>query len=271
MNPRDDVILSYSNLAPEQTSSGNVCPDCRGGRHRERSLNVGRTGPWLWWRCHRASCDFHGKHRVTGVGDYPETTDERRGRYREFKRMPLPQAMKKGFAEQFHLDEETFDQAGWSYTPNYDGHGARVIMPIFNPAGAVRGEMFRSYSGDLPKGLINGELAEEQICWYKFRKYCKHLVVVEDQPSALRVAAGGVHSLALCGTTLNLARVLEIREHGYSKVYLCLDDDATAQAIKHVREFRNHLPSLRIKALSGSDIKDMSPKEFALFIHEVLT
>lgn len=271
MTPRDDVILSYGSLAIDQTSSGNVCPDCKGGRHRERSLNVGRSGPWLWWRCHRASCGFQGKHRVNGLGEVEETTDERRGRYREFKRQRIPPAMKAGLAERFHLDEETFDQAGWSYTPDYSGHGARVIMPIYSPSGAIRGEMFRSYSGDLPKGLINGQLTEEQICWYKFRKYCRTLVVVEDQPSALRVAAGGIHSLALNGTTLNLARILEIREHGYSKVYLCLDDDATSQAIKYVREFRNHLPSLRIKALSDCDIKDMNAKQFTLFIQECLT
>lgn len=268
MTPRDDVIISYSDLAYDQVKSGEVCPACKGGRKGERTFNVGRTGPYLWWRCHRASCEFIGKHSLNGY-DGPTTTDEKRQRFRSFKRTSIPLRLKYELAERFNISPETFDQARWSYTVDYDGHGPRVIMPIFSPTGSVRGENFRSYSGHEPKSLINANLGENVICWYKFRKYAKTLVVVEDQPSALRVAESKVaDSLALLGTTLTIDRVVEIREGEYNTVWLALDNDATSRAIKYLQEFRNHLPNLKLKALS-EDIKDMSPKDFQTFLQGI--
>lgn len=265
MNPRDDVIISYGNIADNTTRSGQLCPSCKGGRGGERTLSVGKTGPSLWWRCHRASCGFTGRDRINGY-DGPATADEKRQRYRNFKRTNIPLKLKYDLAERFHTSPETFDQARWSYTPDYDGHGPRVIMPIFGPTGAVRGENFRSYAGYEPKSLINAELGENVICWYKFRKYSKTLVVVEDQPSALRIAESGyADSLALLGTVLTLDRVLEIREGEYNTVWLALDNDATTRAIKYLQEFRSHLPNLKLKALD-EDIKDMSPEHFQTFI-----
>lgn len=268
MNPRDDVILSHSDIASEQTRSGQLCPSCKGGRGGERTLSVGKTGPWLWWRCHRASCGFVGKSRVNGY-DGPTTTDEKRNRYRNFKRTNLPLKLKHQLAERFNISPETFDHARWSYTPDYDGHGPRVIMPIIGPTGSVRGENFRSYWGNEPKSIINGELGENAICWYKFRKYSKTLVIVEDQPSALRVAESGyADSLALLGTTLTIERIAEIREGEYNKVWLALDNDATTRAIKYLQEFRSHLPTLKLKALD-EDIKDQSPQQFQLFLQSL--
>lgn len=265
MNPRDDVIISYSGLANGRTATGELCPSCKGGRSGERTMSVGKSGPWLWWRCHRASCTFVGKSRLNGY-DGPATTDEKRQRYRSFKRTPIPPKLKQDLAERFHIDEETFDRAGWSFTPDYDGHGPRVIMPIYSPTGSVRGENFRSYAGYEPKSLINAELGENVICWYKFRKYAKTLVIVEDQPSALRLAEAGVcDTLSLLGTTLTLERVAEIREGEYNQVWLALDNDATTRAIKYLQEYRSHLPSLRLKALD-EDIKDQTPEQFQTFL-----
>lgn len=267
MTPRDDVILSYGKLAQGSQVSGQVCPKCKGGRHHEGSLSAGVAGRFLWWRCHRASCEFVGKHALNGFGD--ETHDDKRGKYmREFIRTSLPVKLKQTLAEQYHVDEETLDQAGWSYTPSYDGHGPRVIMPIWSPDGRRRGESFRSYSGHLPKAIINGELAENMISWYRGKKYGKILVITEDIPSAVRVASGGLDGLALCGTVLNLDRLIEIKAEGYKAVWLCLDDDATAQAVKYAAMFKARLPQLRIKALD-KDIKDMKPDMFELFIQEV--
>lgn len=270
MNPRDDIIISFSDLADGMVMASQTCPFCHGGTHGERSLSVGRAGAFLWWRCHRASCGKRGKHSLSGYGDSPTTTDEKRERFREFVRREIPEKTKQELAERFHLRPETMDLARWSYTPDYDGHGPRVIFPIFNPTGRVRGEQFRSYWGDEPKSLNNVELAENAICWYKFRKYGKILVVVEDQPSALRVAQANVDSLALIGTTLNLDRVLEIRDEEYARVWLSLDRDAAGMAVRHMKEFGQYLPNMRIKMLEDEDIKDMSPEQFDLYITEVL-
>lgn len=270
MHPRDDVIISYSNLAPDTTLSGQPCPKCRGGTHGERAMSVGRTGPFLWWLCHRASCGFRGKHRVAGVGEYVETTDEKRGRYRDFKRGPIPPTIKQRLCDKFNLQPDSLDLAKWQYTPDYDGHGKRIIMPILNANGAVRGEAFRSYWKAEPKMLINMDLKESGICWYKFRKYGRVLVVCEDQPSALRVAQANVDAVALLGTNLNVERVFEIRDQEYSRVWLSLDRDAASSVMKQMAEFSGYLPALRAKPLEGEDIKDMSPEQFELYINEVL-
>lgn len=270
MNPRDDVIISYSNLAADTSLSAQQCPFCKGGTHAERSMSVGRSGAFLWWKCHRASCGKAGKHRVSGYGEEPETSDERRGRYREFERERIPPALEQELSERYSIRPETMDLARWSYTPDYDGHGPRVIMPIFKPNGSVRGENFRSYAGYEPKALVNMELAESGICWYKFRKYGKILVLTEDQPSALRVAQAHVDACALIGTTLNVERIAEIREQEYNRVWLSLDRDAMGQAVKYMKEYSPYLPALRIKELDGPDIKDMSAEEFDLYITEVL-
>jgi hypothetical protein len=269
MNPRDDVILSYGHLAPETTSSGQVCPKCNGGNHQERSLSVGRTGAVLWWRCHRASCAFRGSDTAKGGG--ATTHDERKGVVRQFARSAIPAALKAKLSEMYRIDGETMDRARWSYTGDYDGYGARVIFPIFSPTGLQRGEQFRSYSGHQPKAFTNGDLATNLVSWYRFRKYAKVLVIVEDIPSAVRIAeTERVDSLALLGTILNFDRVAEIRDEEYTRVWLSLDRDATNQAIKMKREFDKYLPALMIKPLGDDDVKDMSPQQFDLFIEEVV-
>ena len=269
MNPRDDVILSFSNLPEGATSTSQHCPKCNGGRSQERSLSVGVSGGWLWWRCHRASCAWSGKHKLSGREDAPATHDERRGRYKEFKRTAIPAALKQTLAERYRIDDETIDRAGWSYTPDYEGLGERVIMPILSPEGRPRGEQFRSYSGHPKKAVINGQLDENQISWYRWKKYAKLLVIVEDIPSAVRLASSGIHSLALCGTTLNLERILEIRALKYNSVVLSLDDDAFNQAVAYVARYNSYIPQLRVKKLDV-DIKDMSPEMFELYIQEVM-
>lgn len=269
MTPRDDVILSYSNIAEGTTLSGQGCPSCKGGASGEHAMSVGRAGAFLWWQCHRASCGFRGKHSVNGDG--ATTTDERRGRYQpQYKTTELTPHLIQMFAERNHLEEGTIDAAQWSYTPDYAGRGARVVMPIFNPQGRVRGHSFRSYDGTLPKALINAALAEETIGWYRFKKYGKILVIVEDPVSALRCTQGGVDAVSLYGTTLNDARIAEIREQQYNKVVLCLDGDVFALAMRYVTQFRRWLPQLTIKLLDDIDIKDMSPAQFDLFITEIL-
>lgn len=272
MTPRDDVIISYGGTSEGQVHSGQLCPNCKGGTRGERSMSVGRTGGVLWFRCHRASCGFHGADSRGGYrGDGPTTLDEKRGRYREFKRAQIPANVRKELGEKLKwLDDDILDRAKWTYTPDYDGHGPRVIMPIIGPEGGTRGESFRSYWGDEPKGLINGDLAENMICWYKFRKYAKVCVLTEDQPSALRVASTGqADACALCGTGLNLDRILEIRAQNYRRVWLSLDMDAHALAVKAMKEFGPYLSVMRIKSVKP-DIKDMSPAEFDLYMTEVI-
>lgn len=108
------------------------------------------------------------------------------------------------------------------------------------------------------------------ICWYRFRKYNPVCVIVEDQPSALRVAATGqADAVALMGTLLNHERAIEILQQNYKRVWLSLDRDAMAKAVKYLSEFSSYIPNLRMKALDNVDIKDMTPEAFVVFMKEI--
>lgn len=83
--------------------------------------------------------------------------------------------------------------------------------------------------------------------------------------SAIKVARE-YHSLALLGTNFSDAKVDEVLAEGYKYVYLCLDNDATWEAIRLVLHCQKKLKNLRVKGLE-KDIKEMNETEFAAFIN----
>lgn len=271
MNPRDDVILTYAHIPPGTTMSGQLCPKCDGGTSHETAMSVGRTAYGLWWKCHRASCGFVGNEQFSGSSSNEQGPVKPKF-IRQFKREPIPFALEEALFSMYSIDGDTMDRAEWAYTANYDGHGARVIFPIYGPDGRVRGEVFRSYSGDQPKTFtVSFGEGDNMMCWYRFKKYGKILVIVEDVPSALRLAQDHkVDAVALLGTTLNYERIKEIKDQEYDRVLLCLDRDATFKAIKYKLMFDKDLPQMLIKTLPGPDVKDMSYKQFEEFMKEII-
>lgn len=268
MTPRDDVILSYGNMEDNTVLSSQDCPRCQGGQDRERSLSVGKNDGFLWWRCHRASCGFRGGWRGGGSWQGGATPDRVRTA-RRFTSLKLPDEVALMLAERLHVPPETFHENGWSYTPDYDGRGRRVIVPIRDPKGARRGTIFRSYWGDSPKAL-NEILPDtgESIAWFRATQYGRFVVVVEDAPSAFRLMCSGVDAVALLGTTINDERAAEMLSAGYTKVIVCLDNDATDQAVRQVLKLRSS-SMFNIKPLEGSDVKDMDDASFDKFVSEV--
>lgn len=270
MDARDKVLLDYGNLAEGERKSGQVCPMCNGGSARERSFSVGRLNNHLAFICFRASCSFKGRITITG-GTRSQSVHDKLKPFAPVQviRRPIPQELEDTLAVKYNIDIGMFDWARWCYTDDYKGTGPRVGIPILDPDGEIRGISWRSYAGAKPKALIEVvKQQQEQICWYRGRRHGKTLVIVEDQPSALRIASQGVDALALCGTLLNLNRIYEIKAQGYKTVFLCLDEDATRQAVAHAVAYKARLPALRIMELKD-DIKDMDAEDFELFIQEV--
>lgn len=91
------------------------------------------------------------------------------------------------------------------------------------------------------------------------------LVLLEDQVSAIRLAPK-VHTAALLGTNLSEAKIDELYSvhKDYETIYICLDADATWQAIKLQLKWRERIPNLQIRGL-GKDVKDLTDEEFKLF------
>jgi len=233
-------------------------------------MSVGMSGSSLWWVCHRSRCGFKGRHDVYGnIGGTPLTTDDRRGRHREFSRERLPKDVRLMLAERMHVSPGTIDDYRWSYTPDYAGHGRRVIFPIRGPDGLLRGEVFRSYWGATPKALTSRLVDAPEIGWNVVQKYPHTMVVVEDLPSAFKLGSNGMDSAALLGANLSERSAREIRDAGYKKVVLCLDGDASDSAIKQTIELRKILPQLMVKLLGDTDIKDMQQPELDVFLDEI--
>lgn len=261
--------MTYGTLGEGARLAGQLCPDCEGGRSRERSMSVGRDDGVLWWKCYRASCGFKGSTKERSAGVHTAGVQANKERKNVGRVEALPDEWLEFLENKYAITEETIRLAGWRLCPDYDGRGPRVLMPVYGPDGLKRHENFRAYDGSLPKTLINrGESNEETISWYRWQKYNKVLVVVEDQPSAVRLAEAGVDSVALLGVLLSPPRLQEIKKQNYERVILALDNDATAHAVKLGWQLRARLPQLRIKALD-KDIKDMSPEDFRLFVDEV--
>lgn len=261
------IEIDYGHLADGQTSSGQVCPACKGGASEEKSLSVSRRDGVLLWNCHRASCSFRGNSGLsTGGSDQGSGAKPVRER-RYIKTTPLNQATVKFLATKFGIPEADFRLAGCGWTGDADGnYSRRVSFPIFGPDSRKRGEMFRSYQGGKPKSIIqlHGE-NDIAAAWYKWKRRSKYLILVEDQVSAIKVAPI-YHSLALLGTNLSEAKVLEIMYNNeYDNVYLCLDNDATHDAIRQQLKWGGRLKGLQVRGLE-KDIKDMSKEEFNEFM-----
>lgn len=269
MNPRDDVILSYSGMEDGTSLSSQTCPMCGGGSSQERSMSVGMSDGLLWWNCHRASCSFKGGWRGA-ISDHATTPRKNSSKVsRKYQALSLPEDVALMMAERWNVPSETFAEQGWSYTPDFDGHGNRVIMPVRDPHGRIRGRVFRSYWGAVPKAFTESiPDTGECIAWQRATSHGRTVVVVEDIPSAFRLMCAGQDAVALLGTTLNNERINEIKQAGFKLIVLTLDNDATMTAVEMVLKL-GATGMINVKPLDDKDIKDMDPADFNQYVEEV--
>lgn len=262
------IELDYASLGEGQTSSGQVCPACEGGPSKEKSLSVSRRDGVLLWNCHRASCSFGGSTRSLGRDRKARSGGDSSASSVNIKTTPLSAATAGLLAAKFGIPIKDFRLAGCGWTGESAGnYGRRVSYPIFGPDSRKRGENYRSYEqGVKPKSLIK-LFYEDAVAssWYKWKRKSTTLVLVEDQVSAIKVAPFH-HSLALLGTNLSEAKVLEILyADKYDRIYLALDNDATMEAIKTQLKWRDRMPNMMVLGLQ-KDIKDMDNKDFQEFL-----
>lgn len=264
------VVLNYSHLKEGEQVTGDLCPSCEGGATKEKSLSVTRRDGVLLWKCHRASCTF------TGYDGSPATAGEggsaaRAGRDSvHVKTTPLDKATSRFLAAKYSIPTEDFGLAGCGWTGETAGrYSRRVCFPIFGPDSRKRGENYRSYEGAKPKSLINLFSEDAVACsWYKWKRKSRTLILVEDQVSAIKMAPH-CHSMALLGTNLSEAKVLEILYNDeYDKVFLVLDADATKEAILTQLKWRTRIKDLYVLGIE-EDIKDMSDAEFKIFLERL--
>lgn len=278
MKLSDEIALEYGHLTEGERSTGNLCPQCKGGSSGEKSLSVFRNDTQLRWRCWRSTCGCKGrtylgtsarlaasagiKDRVQRVIDYTISPE-------------WPADLLAAFQSKFCLSEATLDAAKWHYTPSAGLYGARVVMPVCGPDGSRRATMFRSYWGHWKKTVLEvlphvTEQADTPIqAWYRGQFPTKEVVLVEDQVSALRIHQGGVDAVALLGTELTPVKIREIIKQNYKRVVLVLDADMLVKSIEYVTTLRKRIPNIVMLGIN-KDVKDMSSVEFTAFVNEVI-
>lgn len=263
---REYILLEYAGTPEGTVLSGQMCPSCHGGRGGESSMSVGNTNGLLWWRCHRNSCSFRGAH-----GAFPnrqaQPAQHNRGRW-NYETQPLPSDWLDWLECRFSTNRELIDRE-WKWT---DSYGGRVVMPVRNDRGVITAYNLRSYDEDnTPKSLLHRVMEEAGQAWYRSSPYASRVVVVEDQPSALRASTiQGVDAIALLGTDFpeSLADRLRFVYRHRHKVLLALDQDATQKAVEHVVRWKHALPSLEVLPLEV-DIKDHDEEQFIELIRRI--
>lgn len=254
---REQVLLDYAVLGEGETVNGETCPACRGGVSRDKSLSVSRRDGVLLWICYRNSCGFKGasasRHAVRGANTKAPDTRGTVGRWIAREAEPLSEEQAAYLYSRYAITAPLAARAGLGW----DAASDRLAMPVRDVQGQELGVVLRSLSGAQPKVISHTE--KGVMAWYTNRA-TTGVIIVEDQLSAIR-ASDYLTSVSLLGTNLSEERVEEIKRTADGPVFLALDNDAIASAVKYVVKYRSILPMQLVRL--DKDIKDMTHEELA--------
>lgn len=257
------ALVTQEGLRLEQgaTKTFEYCPFCKGGDHGDRgTFGVTRDSRHLLlYKCHRVKCRASGRVIVSPSHDTVEVP--------KAKFAPRPY---KGVAQELSIDDlqkvsdlwrvdlEDVYNAGWALAPQERGW-LPLLFPVISPTGVVRGHVLRIQNEDGTKTVRGFKIVDEPWqSWYVNKS--DHIVVVEDQISALR-AAEFCTSVALLGTEMSPDKFEEIvRFAGNRKIWFALDRDAAKEGFNLLKRYRLYFPNLSL-LLIRKDIKNMSSSE----------
>lgn len=267
-NDYDQDILDLSlDLAIGDRSEHLICPACKGGDGHERSLLIWCNANGLSYKCYRAKCSLGGI--VGAMGYRPTTNKVRQPRFKvkDLHPAPLPDDVLDWLLDWF-----------WWMTPEmlhlngvlWDEEIERILYPIKSLTGTHEGYLARRYD-DLVLRRSNRSGPKALAHYYPmpadYKLTCmmsphmaqfeEYVAVFEDFPSALRCNEY-LPSVALSGTSIQEATLMELVKAGKRRVCIVLDADATAKAAKLSYTYGLYFHSLTFVPLQDKDPKDMS-------------
>lgn len=257
-----EVEQEFSDLKEGESRSGQVCPACNGGASKEGSFSVSRSRGVLLYNCFRATCKFGGAIILSSAASRAVPGASRTPKFSHVPTAPLDEETIKLLAQKYSLTRDSMELAGIRRVVADTGYySGRICFPIYGPDLRQRGACYRSYTGGTPKTLTSLNTSDSiAMSWYIRKRKSPILVIVEDQVSAIRLSSF-YDSVALLSTNLSPAKIKEIGEKDYKKVVLCLDNDATALAVKLTVTLRSKIKNLQMVGLA-KDVKDMNQEEF---------
>lgn len=259
----DQVKLAALSIPDGGRSEHLVCPLCEGGRTHERSFIVSRGAGAIFYRCYRASCGVRGKvGSVHSEAMAKESPAKRAANPYRRATIPLPSDVRDWLCDRFHLLPSAIEQEGWAWNEETQ----RVIQPIRNMDRVVIGHNAR-YWKELDTLLLARQSSKSITYWNNGEEPWRHsaplprsgsgtVVLVEDIPSAIRLAYSGYDSIALLGVSAVIGDI-----NRYDQGIICLDADATTTAIRLGQSLRDGRVGTRVVPLP-CDVKDMSEQQF---------
>jgi hypothetical protein len=262
LSARAQLALEGAVLEPGE-SVRMVCPFCGGGSSKEKTLVLThRDDGALLFVCHRAACTGRGYlGGGVGLGDlagHGSVRPPKRAAPVATEVVDLSDMERASLRELLHFS--TLPQ-GWKYAPSLN----RVMLPVHSPSYERRGWVARSYSGAVPKALSYKEVLDQPYLHWAFGGYGTHIMVVEDIPSADRIAEAGQIGCALMGTHCAndcLDEIVDVARTGPRFVVIALDKDAMKQAFKVHNSLCLRVRDVRTRVLE-KDIKDMTQEELS--------
>lgn len=264
---RADIAAEAAHLEPgDQIRT--VCPFCGGGTSGEKSLSIklDSESGLILYHCFRGNCGEAGVLGGSKLGKlYTYKAAEPK------KKPPFDDSSIFGLGGE---DDAPSYAAitkinSWGlgladYRWGYDTNSQRLAIPVWGPLHELRGFVLRAiFDWQKPKSLTGVIRREDPfIAWIDAGMEHGPIIVVEDIPSAIRVAKCGYDAVALNGNSPSEAALDELRTYsggGVRKVVFAFDPDATGQAIRVLRQYglRGNASVLVLQ----QDFKNMTDKE----------
>ena len=258
---RQEISLEGSNLQAGETVTI-LCPECDGGTSKAKTLSITKKESGsIAFICFRDSCQIKGYLKASGGSPVKKEITKKKPLVAEklieaqHEEVPPPTEL---------LVQEKYNVSLTKHYCRWDSKMERVLMPIFDSDVELRGYIARSYTGAEPKALTFKEADYAGPAWYTTGFIpTSSLIIVEDPVSAMSLNDLGVDAVALLGTHISEETATMINREFYKTVYLSLDVDAFAKAVKS----HTLLQNCKLAALP-KDIKDMSVKERIKWLEE---
>jgi hypothetical protein len=258
---RAELELEAQSLEPGQ-SVRMVCPFCGGGNSREKSLSLThREDGTLLFNCYRAHCSAAG---VLGMPTGLVRT----------RLVPKPSRTKPNIEDRLVVLPDGVTQWGMDsllltqYGVLWDPVTFRYALPVWSPRYNLRGRVLRAVPGynDQPKALSWMYESGASLAWFGNRALTT-VVVVEDIPSAMRLASHGERAVALNGTHMTDESIEELDENATDVVW-ALDPDATSKAMRWSMATRMYFRR-SVVLMIDKDFKDMTEEEVDRWLSEI--
>lgn len=236
-----------------------VCPFCKGGSTKEKSLSISRDGDDVFYYCFRANCSARGVIRSNSNGSLvvPAT-----GTPAEVVPpiYPLDEEDFAFFRKKFELyDEEIVLLAAGKFSRK------TYAYSVYNHMGYTVGYTDRSYAGRTTKAIMRPRKRAIHYSPSAWEDKSAAIYLVEDQVSAIKL---GRHcpAVALLGTWLTPEEACAL-SYQTGTLHVCLDPDARVAALRLKRLYGMLFREVHIHTLA-KDPKDMTDEELVAITHQ---